>query len=120
AVFNPGGDGRAVAPDGQAQFSGQVFYNPGPGQIGGLQRRWFSGPWNFLFDTAVAKRINITERHNVELRMEAFNVFNHPTFYVDSETTSTTRFNINQLTFGKIITLFTDTRRVQFGMYYRF
>jgi hypothetical protein len=119
-VFNPSGNRRAVAPDGSAPFSGQVFFNPGPGEIGGLQRRWFSGPWNFMFDMAVAKRIAITEQHRVELRMEAFNVFNHATFYAGNETSSTTAFNINSATFGKINSLFTDVRRVQFGMYYRF
>jgi hypothetical protein len=39
-----GPDGRAVAPDGSAPFQGQVFFHPGPGTVGALQRRMFSGP----------------------------------------------------------------------------
>lgn len=30
------------------------------------------------FDTALSKRINFTDRTNLMLRMEVFNVFNHP------------------------------------------
>ncbi len=36
------------------------------------------GPGLFQIDTAISKRINITERTNLMLRMEVFNVFNHP------------------------------------------
>jgi hypothetical protein len=36
------------------------------------------GPGLFQIDTALSKRINLTERTNLMLRMEAFNVFNHP------------------------------------------
>ena len=75
-----GPDGRAVAPDGARRFSGQVFFNPGAGDIGALQRRMFSGPWTFDMDAGIQKLTHITEHQTVEFRMEAGNVFNHPTF----------------------------------------
>jgi hypothetical protein len=110
---NIGPDGRAVAPDGTAPFSGQVFFNPGPGTIGTLQRRMFNGPWTFDMDAGMQKLTHITEKQTIEFRMEAGNVFNHPTFFVGDQ-------NINSTTFGQIAGTFTDRRVIQFGLYYRF
>jgi hypothetical protein len=119
-----GPDGRGVASDGAAPFAGQVFSNPGPGEIGALQRRWFSGPWNMQFDAAVQKRIQISERHSLELRMEALNALNHAAFSVGNESTSTAYVNINSANFGKITQLANiannSMRIVQFGAYYKF
>ena len=115
-----GPDGRGVAADGAAPFAGQVFFNPDPGQVGTLQRRFFSGPWNFSWDMAASKTVKFTERHSLQLRAEAFNVFNHPSFYAGSESTSPTRFTVNNTTFGRLTTLFNPTRRLQLGAYYRF
>ena len=36
------------------------------------------GPGLLQIDTAISRRINLTERTNLMLRMEVFNVFNHP------------------------------------------
>jgi hypothetical protein len=113
-------DGRGTATDGAAPYSGQVFFNPAPGTIGSLQRRQFSGPWNTGFDAAATKTIKITERHNVQLRAEGFNIFNHPTFYVGNESSSTTRFNVNNTTFGRITSTFYNPRRMQFSLRYSF
>jgi len=52
---------------------------------GALQRRRFSGPWNFNLDLAVQKITRIAERHSLEFRMESFNLTNRPTFYVGDE-----------------------------------
>ena len=110
---NIGPDGRAVAPDGTAPFNGQVFFNPDAGTIGSMQRRMFNGPWTFDMDAGMQKLTNITEKQTVEFRMEAGNVFNHPTFVVGDQ-------NVNSTTFGQIAGTFTDRRVIQFGLYYRF
>jgi hypothetical protein len=111
-----GTDGRGVAQDGQANFTGQVFTNPGPGSIGTLQRRMFNGPWTFDMDAGIQKLTHITERNTIEFRMEVGNVFNHPNFTVGDQ-------NINSSTFGQVTSNFSTTaprREVQFGLYYRF
>jgi outer membrane receptor protein involved in Fe transport len=105
-------DGRAVAPDGSAAFAGQVFFNPGAGQVGALQKRQFSGPNVFFMDAAVMKETKLGDRRSVELRMEALNVFNHPTFYAFSQ-------NINSAQFGKI-TSSSGGRQLQFGLRVKF
>ena len=74
-----------------------MFYNPPAGTLGELQRRMFSGPWTFNIDMSLLKTIPISEHHNVELRMDAFNSLNHATFWVGDQ-------NINNVSpgFGKI------------------
>ncbi len=115
-----GADNRGVSSDGSAAFNGQLFYNPGAGALGTLQRRMFSGPWNFSLDTSVLKTFRFMERHSVEFRAEAFNLLNNPSFWVGSETDATTRFDINQTTFGRVTATFNSRRLLQFGLYYRF
>jgi len=108
-----GSDGRAVAADGAAPFSGQVFFQPGAGTLGALQRRMFSGPWTFNLDFTILKNTKIRERQSVDIRMDASNIFNHPTFYLGDQTITSTNF-------GRITSTFFGRRLIQFGMYYRF
>ena len=115
SALNPA-DGRAVASDGATPFAGQVFYQPVAGNIGALQRNYFSGPTIWDVDMKVSKVTRIREKHVVELRMDATNVFNHPAFYMGDMTITST-------TFGKITSLINpgSTRRLlQFALYYRF
>jgi outer membrane receptor protein involved in Fe transport len=113
AASTIGPDGRAVAPDGSAPFQGQVFFHPGPGTVGTLQRRMFSGPWASNLDFGIQKRTRITETQSIEIRMESTNIFNHPTWFVGDQ-------NIDSTTFGRITSTFFGRRLIQFGAYYRF
>jgi hypothetical protein len=106
-------DGRAVAPDGSAPFDGQVFYNPGAGTIGTLQRRTFTGPNIFGMDAAVHRAVRLRERYDLLLIMEALNVFNHPTFAIFSQ-------NINSTQFGRITSEYLAPRRLQLGLRLQF
>ena len=106
-------DGSGVNADGDPAFQGQAFYNPGPGAVGTLQRRYFSGPWTFNTDMSLMKSIAVTERQHLELRMDAFNAFNHASFWVGDQ-------NINDTTFGVISSMFYSPRILQFGASYRF
>ncbi len=90
-----GPDGRGVATDGATPFNGQVFFNPAPGTVGALQRNYFTGPMIRSFDATASKITKITERVSAELRVDASNVFNHPTFTIGDQ-------NINSTSFGKI------------------
>jgi hypothetical protein len=109
-----GSDGRAVAPDGSAPFSGQAFLLPGAGTIGTLGRRIFDGPWDTTFDFSADKGFRITERNSIKLRMIARNFFNHPTFAIGDQTVTST-------TFGKITGGGPGGARVfQFALFYEF
>src|SRR5262249_53454822 len=92
AASSIGSAGGAVSPDGAAPFTGQVFFNPAPGDIGALQRRWFSGPWSFNIDAALLKKISVGEGKTIELRGEALNVLNHPTWSVGDQDVNSTNF----------------------------
>jgi len=108
-----GSDGRAVAPDGTTPFAGQLFLNPAAGTIGTLQRRSFYGPNEFNQDVAILKNVKIYERHLLQFRMDATNVYNHASFAVGDQ-------NINSTTFGKITSTFFGRRLVQFQLSYQF
>ena len=69
-------------------------YNPSD-PYGTTGRDFFRGPGRTNLDLALAKTTAITERVNVEFRLEAFNVFNH-TQFANPDT------NIDDLTFGQI------------------
>jgi len=108
-----GSDGRGVAPDGQVPFDGQVFSHPGPGEIGTVQQRWFSGPSTFNLDFALFKQFRIHEAHTLEFRMEALNIFNHPTWFVSDQ-------DISSVSFGRVTSTFYGPRRIQLSLHYRF
>ena len=112
SAINPA-NGSGVPNLGEAPFSGEVFSNPGAGTVGVLQRRMFSGPWTFGMDMTLMKMIAITERQNLQFRMDAFNAFNHATFWAGDQ-------NINATTFGLMNSMFFSPRVMQFGLRYRF
>ena len=59
-------------------------------------------PGLFQIDTAIARSVKITERTNVSLRMEAFNVFNHPEL-------GSPNVNLSSPTFGQILAVSNTT-----------
>lgn len=109
-----GPDGRAVSADGAAPFSGQAFSQPGAGTLGALQRRMFSGPWNFNLDFSAQKNFSITEKQYFQLRMDSANIFNHPTFDVGGD------YSITSVNFGRIGGGLSGRRLIQFTGLYRF
>jgi Carboxypeptidase regulatory-like domain len=57
-----------------------AFAEPTFGGPGGIARNQFYGPGLVSFDMVFAKKMSITERINAELRVEGYNIFNHPHF----------------------------------------
>jgi len=112
SAINPA-DGTGVNADGDPAFKGQVFFNPGAGTLGVLQRRYFSGPWTFGMDMSLMKKFNLTEKTSVEFRGDAFNVLNHATFWAGDQ-------NINSTTFGVVGSTFYAPRIMEFGLMFRF
>jgi hypothetical protein len=112
SAINPA-NGTGVNNDGDPAFNGQVFFNPGAGTLGVLQRRLFDGPWTFNTDLRLKKAIAITEHKKVELAMDAINALNHATFWAGDQ-------NINSTTFGLVSSMFFLPRVVQFGVHYTF
>ena len=110
--------GTGTSPDGEAPFSGQIFFNPQAGSLGSLQRRILDGPGYWDYDFSVSKETRITERQSIEFRADFYNLFNHPSFFVADQL-------LNDPNFGRITDLMSSGNRVtsrvmQFGLFYRF
>ena len=56
------------------------FTMAGCGSIGGVGRNTFRGPGGWKDDLTVSKSFGLTERFNLQFRMDALNVFNHPVY----------------------------------------
>lgn len=106
-------DGSGTNSVGTAPFTGQIFSNPTAGNLGTLQRRAFDGPGLFDVDLSVQRKFRITERQSVEVRAEAVNILNHPSFFSGDQ-------NINSPTFGVIGVTLSTPRVMQFAAKYRF
>ena len=61
-------------------FNAACFSAPPTGELGNLGRDTLQGPGFWNFDFAVMKNTRVTERLTAQLRVEAFNIFNHPDF----------------------------------------
>ncbi len=106
--------GRGAREVGDPTFAGQVFFNPQPGTIGNLAPRMFSGPWQYNIDMALVKSTPITDRQNIEFRVEVRNLLNHPNFFIFDQ-------NINEPVFGhRGASTGNGERQIQLGLYYRF
>ncbi len=58
-----------------------VLVNPQPGTAGTLGRAWIEGPGAFNLDMNLVKRVKLTESgKELEFRIDAINVLNHPNF----------------------------------------
>ena len=85
------------------------FSAPAPGSIGNTGRNFFIAPVYFQWDASLAKNFRITERVRFDLRVDARNVLNKPSF--DNPTAV-----INSTIFGRINDSVTNNaRRIQFS-----
>ena len=72
-----------------------VFVNPAPGQLSNLSKGYLRGPSFIGLDMNVSKRIQISETKNVEFRVDAINILNHPNWGAPNT-------SINSNSFGRI------------------
>ncbi|HEY6802373.1 MAG TPA: carboxypeptidase regulatory-like domain-containing protein [Pyrinomonadaceae bacterium] len=86
-----------------------------PNVPGNASRGAVDGPPTKRVDFTLAKNLQFTESVSVQLRAEAFNVFNHTNF----RNLSTSRAITNEALFGSV-TSFRDPRVLQFGLKFLF
>jgi len=72
-----------------------LLVNPAPGSYGTLGLTWIEGPRDFKLDLNVIKRVRIQEAKELEFRINAINVLNHPVF-------ASPNTSINSNSFGRI------------------
>ncbi|HZN10749.1 MAG TPA: hypothetical protein VFC61_03665, partial [Blastocatellia bacterium] len=103
-IFDP----RLIGSDGRG--NPEFLQNPAAGSYGTLHLTPVSGPGYWNLDLSLIKRTRIRESVNVEFRADAFNVFNHTSFFVGTEAQ-----DINSTSFGRITQTF-DPRILQFAL----
>jgi hypothetical protein len=96
----------------QPYFDPSLFTPEQLGVFGNSRRRFFHGPGINNFNMALLKSTNITESKVLELRFEAFNVFNHAQFMNPAG-------EINSSEFG-VVTGARDPRIMQVGLKFLF
>jgi hypothetical protein len=124
-IKNPGGiESHSIVTNGT--FAGLQYFNPAsfvaPPVIGSDGATLFGnsgqgivlGPGQFNFDASVTKDTRIAEKHNLQLRLEFFNLFNHPEFANPGNARST------PATFGLITATVANPRLVQIALKYSF
>ena len=103
-------------------FNASAFAQPAPGTFGNLMRNALAGPNYWTVDLAVTRQLRVVTTQNLELRLEAFNLFN--TFNWGIPGTELTaggwQANLNSGTFGRITTQAGAPRIIQLGLKYSF
>jgi hypothetical protein len=85
--------------NGAPVFNSEAFALPPLGPLGTAARRFFSGPGIVNYDLALHKRMAFGEARAIELRLEAFNAFNHAQFYGPAAVNG----NVTSPSFGEIM-----------------
>jgi len=87
--LNASGRNAFFTPEQSAQF-----FAPAAGDLGNAGRNFFTGPSYFQVDMTVGKRIKFDEQRNLELRLEAQNATNTPSFGFPTAVISSTSFGV--------------------------
>ena len=91
----------------EAWFDTAAFSFPAPGTFGNAGRNILEGPGYKNVNASLIKNTALTERFNLQLRAEFFNLFNRPNFNLPDNF-------LGSPTFGRI-TSARDPRHIQFG-----
>jgi hypothetical protein len=96
---------------------------PAVGETGNLGRMSLAGPKTFNVNASVQKNTRLTERFNLQIRVEGFNVMNHRNFgnpgsgFTQGAKTSaaTVVTGTPNATFGQITGIVGTARQIQLG-----
>jgi len=91
----------------------KAFLPNGPGEIGDNVKGYLRGPGFWNVDLSLSRNVNLAAGRRVELRIEAFNLFNH----VNWGNPNTQLGNANA---GRITGTSGDPRIMQFAVKYNF
>jgi hypothetical protein len=96
-------------------FDASQLTLPALGTMGNARRRFFSGPGLENLDVTLSKTLDIREGQALEIRVEAFNVFNHAQFFGPASVEG----NVSSTTFGEAVSAM-PPRLAQLALRYRF
>ena len=104
---NVAGDPTATNRTPERWFNTSAFVFPAFGTFGNAGRNILDGPGYQNVNASLLKNTRLGERMNLQLRLEAFNLFNHPNFNLPDNF-------LGSPTFGQILSA-RDPRHLQFG-----
>jgi len=102
------GDPNLSARSPERWFNTAAFVFPAPGTFGNAGRNILEGPGYHNVNVSLVKNTPLTESLKLQLRAEAFNLFNHPNLNLPDNF-------LGSPTFGRI-TSARDPRHIQFGV----
>jgi hypothetical protein len=101
--------------NGRPAFNTSLFAPETLGLLGNSPRRFFHGPGIVNFDMQIIKTVRLTESKSCDIRVEAFNVFNHAQFYGPSSVDG----EVNDSSFGRVVSA-AAPRLVQLAVKFHF
>jgi hypothetical protein len=110
------GNWHVANPNASEWFNPAAFTEPQqPFRQGTAGRNSLRGPGLAISNVSLAKNLLLSERRSLELRADAFNVFNHPNLALPSN-------YVDVSGAGQITSLLTGTamRQMQFGLHFQF
>ncbi len=98
-----------------------TFFAPAAGELGNTGRNFFTGPKLFQLDLTLGKRIRFDESRNLELRLEAQNATNTPSFGLPGGTPTDVNLVIASGNFGLVGgNTISGSRKVQIAAKFNF
>ena len=85
-----------------------VMSNAATGKVGNMGQNWIEGPGAYRLDANLIKRVKVSEKKEFEVRLDAINILNHPTF-------GNPNVDINSANFGVIALPTTGNRTFTFN-----
>ncbi|MBC7911270.1 MAG: TonB-dependent receptor, partial [Pyrinomonadaceae bacterium] len=104
---NINGNPNLSSPTPNQWFNTAAFAFPAFGSFGSAGRNILEGPGYQNFNASLVKNTSLSERFNLQLRAEFFNLFNHPNFNLPDNF-------LGSPTFGQILSA-QSPRHIQFG-----
>ena len=111
---------KVILGDPQRWFDPNAFALPAAGMYGNLGRNVLGGPGLMNLDLALHKILWKTERQSVRLRVEAFNLANHPNFQIPSGLALFTSSLDRVGSAGQITDTTTTSRQIQLALKWMF
>ena len=96
-------------------FNPTAFTDNAEGTVGGVSRRYFSGPGLLDTDLALSRNFQIRESKVVQFRLETFNIFNTTQFFGPSAVSG----NVDSPLFGRVVNA-APPRLMQLALKYTF
>ncbi|MGH9672543.1 MAG: hypothetical protein ACRD44_05130, partial [Bryobacteraceae bacterium] len=115
-----GAPGPLVTGGVEQYFNALAFGLPAPGFQGNLGRNVLEGPGLTVLNLALHKRLLRTERHDLRLRIEAFNIANRPNFAQPDLVALFNSRGQRQASAGRIAFTTTPARQMQVVLRWQF